>query len=194
MEKERFDQLLRESVQDVDMHPAELPALDLYMDQIITLMEDKLASNKRYESDKLLTKTMINNYSKEGLIKPIKGKKYSKEHIAQMLLIYSLKGTLSIQEIKEFFYWTDECGEKMTPEDVTGSYEKFLEGKTYQRELLPEQVQCMLEETGCDVTTKEGLFRAVLTLSAMSQYLKTMVEKLLDSEIAGAKEAVLPCE
>lgn len=195
MEKECFDRLLHESVQDVDMHPQELPGLDLYMDQIITLMEDKLSTNKRYESDKLLTKTMINNYSKEGLIKPIKGKKYSKEHITQMLLIYALKGTLSIQEIKAFFYWADTCGEKMTPEDITRSYEKFLAAKAYQRGLMPEQVQCVLEETGCDVTTKEGLFRAVLTLSAMSQYLKTMVEKLLDNEVLPAeKEAVLPCE
>ncbi|MDO5603409.1 MAG: DUF1836 domain-containing protein [Oscillospiraceae bacterium] len=195
MEKEYFYELLRQSVQDADMHPDELPGLDLYMDQIITLMEGKLASNKRYESDKLLTKTMINNYSKEGLIKPIKGKKYSKEHITQMLLIYSLKGTLSIQEIKSFLYWAEECGEKMTPQAVTDGYEKFLEGKAYQRELLPEQVQCMLEETGCDVTSKEGVFQAVLALSAMSQYLKVMVEKLLDSEILPAKEeAVLPCE
>lgn len=72
-----------------------MPDLDLYMDQITTLFADKTQ-----EPDGLLTKTMINNYSKDGLIKPIKGKKYSKEHILQMLLIYRLKQTLSIQQIK----------------------------------------------------------------------------------------------
>lgn len=193
MKREQFEKLLQDSVQDVDMHPSELPALDLYMDQIITLMEENLSANKRYETDKLLTKTMINNYSKEGLIKPIKGKKYSREHITQMLMIYALKGTLSIQEIKSFFSWADGSGEKMSAEEITASFEKFLTDKEYQRRLLPEQIACMLEETDCDVTTKEGLFRAVLLLSAMSQYLKTMVENILDTEIIPAEgEAVLP--
>ncbi|MEG2770068.1 MAG: DUF1836 domain-containing protein, partial [Oscillospiraceae bacterium] len=65
MTQETFANLLQQSVEDVDLTPKELPALDLYMDQIITLMEDKLGKNKRFETDKLLTKTMINNYSKE---------------------------------------------------------------------------------------------------------------------------------
>ncbi|MEG2054425.1 MAG: DUF1836 domain-containing protein, partial [Oscillospiraceae bacterium] len=178
----------------------------------ITLMEDKLGKNKRFETDKLLTKTMINNYSKEGLIKPIHGKKYSKEHITQMLLIYQLKGTLSIQEIKAFFDWADgkktnarqektqpmqadnmalesDNDEKtlaeisMSQGEMALAVEEFLQSKNYQRSLLPAQVSCMLEETGCDVTTKEGLFKAVLAISTMSQYLKTMVQKIIDEEI-----------
>ena len=83
-------QILQKPLQRKEVEVADLPDLDLYMDQITTLFADKTQ-----EPEGLLTKTMINNYSKDGLIKPIKGKKYSKEHILQMLLIYWLKQTSS---------------------------------------------------------------------------------------------------
>ena len=92
---EELIQILQKPLQQKEVEVADLPDLDLYMDQITTLFADKTQ-----EPEGLLTKTMINNYSKDGLIKPIKGKKYSKEHILQMLLIYRLKQTLSIQQIK----------------------------------------------------------------------------------------------
>ena len=77
----------------------EIPEIDLYMDQVIQLFESKLSEQKRKEDEKILTKTMINNYAKGKLLLPIKNKKYSKEHIILMSLIYNLKGALSINEI-----------------------------------------------------------------------------------------------
>ena len=56
----------------------EIPDLDLYMDQVITLFENKLSNGKRFDDDKLLTKTMINNYAKDKLLQPITNKKYSR--------------------------------------------------------------------------------------------------------------------
>ena len=78
----------------------DIPEIDLYMDQVIQLFEGKLSSLKRTEDDKILTKTMINNYAKGNLLLPIKNKKYTKEHIILMSLIYNLKGALSINDIK----------------------------------------------------------------------------------------------
>ncbi len=78
----------------------EIPEIDLYMDQVIQLFESKLSEQKRNEDEKILTKTMINNYAKGKLLLPIKNKKYSKEHIILMSLIYNLKGALSINDIK----------------------------------------------------------------------------------------------
>ena len=78
----------------------EIPEIDLYMDQVIQLFESKLSNQKRNEDEKILTKTMINNYAKGKLLLPIKNKKYSKEHIILMSLIYNLKGALSINDIK----------------------------------------------------------------------------------------------
>ena len=58
----------------------QMPELDLYMDQVIQLFESNLGELKRTEDEKILTKTMINNYAKGKLLLPIKNKKYSKDH------------------------------------------------------------------------------------------------------------------
>ena len=101
-------EILAKSIETTDVQPDDIPNLDLYMDQVITVFEEKLSGNKRREEDKLLTKTMINNYSKAGILQPIKGKKYSKEHILQMLFIYNLKQTLSIADIQRLTQGVEE--------------------------------------------------------------------------------------
>ena len=78
----------------------EMPEIDLYMDQVIQLFDHTYKSKKRNEEEKVLTKTMINNYAKGKLFIPIKNKKYSKKHLILISLIYQLKGALSINDIK----------------------------------------------------------------------------------------------
>ena len=80
--------------------PDELPNIDLYMDQVTTFMDRHLESSKRYEEDKLLTKTMINNYTKNELLPSPNKKKYTKDHMYLLILIYYLKGVLSITDIQ----------------------------------------------------------------------------------------------
>ena len=80
--------------------PEEIPGIDLYMDQVTTFMESKLKSSKRYPEDKVLTKTMINNYAKNDLLPPPVKKKYSKEHILLLTFIYYFKNILSINDIQ----------------------------------------------------------------------------------------------
>ena len=75
MNNEKLDMILDQIENMSHLKSEDIPSLDLYMDQIMTLFDINLADNKRHDDDKLLTKTMINNYSKEGLLKTIKGKK-----------------------------------------------------------------------------------------------------------------------
>ena len=96
MEQKDFKTIITQSLNKSDLKTQDIPELDLYMDQIMTLFENNLSDNKRFKDDKLLTKTMINNYSKAGVIKPVKGKKYTKEQIIGMLIIYNLKNTITI--------------------------------------------------------------------------------------------------
>lgn len=79
--------------------PESIPNIDLYMDQITTFMDDQLEMSKRRDDDKLLTKTMINNYTKNDLLPPPVKKKYSKEHLLCLIFIYYLKNILSISDI-----------------------------------------------------------------------------------------------
>lgn len=80
--------------------PEDIPNIDLYMDQVTTFMDSHLAASKRYPDDKILTKTMINNYAKNKLLPPPTKKKYSKEHLLVMIFIYYFKGILSITDIQ----------------------------------------------------------------------------------------------
>ena len=78
----------------------ELPNIDLYMDQVTSLMESKLRHASRNVDDKVLTKTMINNYTKNELLPPPEKKKYSKEHLVVLIFIFYSKGFLSITDIQ----------------------------------------------------------------------------------------------
>ncbi len=90
-----------EKLQTMDyVKPESLPNIDLYMDQVTTFMNTQLASTKRHEEDKILTKTMINNYAKNNLLPPPTKKKYSKDHVLTLLFIYYFKSILSISDIQ----------------------------------------------------------------------------------------------
>lgn len=97
---ENINKIIEQLGLDARLTLEEIPKIDLYMDQVIQLFENKFTETKRNEDDKVLTKTMINNYAKGKLIFPIQNKKYSKEHLILMSLIYQLKGALSINDIK----------------------------------------------------------------------------------------------
>ena len=94
MTKEELLKLIKDVNVDEKIKLNDIPEIDLYMDQVIQLFEANLGSVKRKEEDKVLTKTMINNYAKANLLMSIKNKKYSKEHLLLMSLIYDLKGSL----------------------------------------------------------------------------------------------------
>ena len=89
------------SISRIDyIKPEEIPGIDLYMDQVTTFMESHLSASKRHADDKILTKTMINNYAKNDLLPPPVKKKYTKEHLLMLTFIYYFKNILSISDIQ----------------------------------------------------------------------------------------------
>lgn len=97
-DKDMINSIL-ESVSRIDyIKPEDIPNIDLYMDQVTTFMEEQLVSSKRYADDKILTKTMINNYAKNKLLPPPEKKRYSKEHVLMLIFIYYFKNILSIND------------------------------------------------------------------------------------------------
>lgn len=82
----------------------ELPNIDLYIDQLVCLLEEYLAGyikNDNEKEEKIITKTMINNYVKQNIIEPPQNKKYNKEHMASLFVIFVLKQVYSINDIKK---------------------------------------------------------------------------------------------
>lgn len=78
----------------------ELPDVELYMDQVVGMLEKKLSALTDGEDEHVVTSTMINNYVKQKLISPPVRKKYDRSHIAQLIVILIFKRVLSITEIK----------------------------------------------------------------------------------------------
>ncbi|WP_290773961.1 DUF1836 domain-containing protein [Anaerofustis sp.] len=79
----------------------ELPNIELYMDQVINFIEDNLKIFSANEKEKIITSSMVNNYVKQGLVSPPNKKKYTKHHIAYIIVVCILKQILSISEICE---------------------------------------------------------------------------------------------
>ena len=93
-----------QKLKDIDyINPEDIPNIDLYMDQVTTFMEEHLAACKRMDDEKILTKTMINNYTKNDFLPPPVKKKYSKEHMYLLIFLYYFKNVLSITDIQKIF-------------------------------------------------------------------------------------------
>lgn len=96
-----FLESLQKKLKSIDYIKTEdIPNIGLYMDQVTTFMDEQLEACKRYDDDKILTKTMINNYAKNNLLPAPEKKKYSKEHVLTLIFIYYFKNILSISDIQ----------------------------------------------------------------------------------------------
>lgn len=170
-----LEQVMQQVFSDRDLTPEQVPALDLYMDQVLTLFNDGLSDNKRHPDDKLLTKTMINNYSKEKLLNPIKGKKYSHQHIMQMLCVYQLKQTLALGDVKQLTGRDDV--------DFEACWKQFLDDKQRLRDFIPAQLS---ENMAADLDDPAQRLSLCLALSAIASYMRRMCEAIIDETAADA--------
>ncbi len=186
-----------ESLDRIEYIKAEdIPDIDLYMDQVTTFMDTHLKNSSRNPSeDKILTKTMINNYAKNDLIPPPVRKKYSKEHVLLLIFIYYYKGILSISDIQEllapitrqFFDTAEQFDLSAVYEEVFGLereqaaslktdvIEKFkVAGQTFQE--APQESKEFLQ-----------IFSFICMLSFDVYVKKLLIEKMIDG-IAKGKE------
>ena len=86
----------------------DIPKIPLYMDQLLGLFEDYFAEFRRDDDEKIMTKTMVNNYVKSKVIRPPEKKKYSREQLMLLALVYQLKNILAINDVKAFFDLYDD--------------------------------------------------------------------------------------
>ena len=177
---------------DTRLTTEDIPDLDLYMDQVIQLFENKYEKTKRTPDEKILTKTMINNYSKGKLFFPIKNKKYSPEHVMIINMIYELKSMLQIRDIKETF---EELNKRMVADtfDLQKLYDSYLQFSEsnlirFEKDLQEifhkvEQRAVQMDEADHEYVEKVLL---VLSLVNMSNYYRRTAEAIVD-EIAATE-------
>lgn len=166
---------LESTIQEED-----IPSIDLYMDQVIQLFDATYNESLRNEDEKVLTKTMINNYAKGKLFIPIKNKKYSKDHIMLISLIYQLKGALSIKDIKAVL---EPINEKMETEDF--QLEKLYNSwvKIQQKNagnFLEEMKSHEIEVENQEAEEIDKIILLIASLSNMSNAYRKAAELLVD--------------
>lgn len=168
----------------------DIPNIDLYMDQVTTFMESHLGNLKRSPDDKVLTKTMINNYAKNHLLPSPDKKKYSRNHMILLTFIYYFKNVLPINDIKTLMSGITEknfaLGSKPELEEI------YREVIRYQPEIM-EQVRANLdvvenlaEDSFAKLNSNEEkeelkLFTLLCLLSFDVYIKKTLIESVIDS-------------
>lgn len=168
--------------------PSDIPNIDLYMDQVTTYMDEHLKHSRRFSEDKILTKTMINNYAKNNLLPPPERKKYTREHIMLLIFIYYFKGILSLQDIQSIL---QPIGERyfhaQDGRSVSDLYAEVLRMDHDRQEYFREEVNDMVDEAADYFSDSKGEEREFLRVFSMINMLafdvfvrKMLIEKLID--------------
>lgn len=178
-----------DSMSQIDyIKPEDIPNIPLYMDQVTTFMDSQLQSSKRYEEDKILTKTMINNYAKNDLIPPPVKKKYSKEHLLILIFVYYFKSILSISDIhtllrpinEKYFHGSETL-------KMTDLYQEVFSLEKSQVDHMAKDLirqYDIAEKTFSDAAAEDQAFLhqfAFICILSFDVYVKKqMIEKMID--------------
>jgi len=172
-----------------------IPNIDLYMDQVTTFIESALSDCKRNKNDKILTKTMINNYAKAKIFPPPQKKKYTKNHIMLLIMIYHLKSILSISDISRLLKpVTEELTKNVQSPLLEMIYSDFVELQKQNQ----KNIAMVLENNYMQNTIVSPQYHkyenetiqniiVVLQLVIQSNTEKRIAEKILDAHFSVKK-------
>ena len=167
------------------IQPEDIPSIELYMDQVTTFMDKQLSGNKRNKDDKILTKTMINNYSKNDLLPPSDKKKYSKDHIILLIYIYYMKNFLSINDIEQLLQpMSEQHFHNTTGISMSDIYSDIFKLEQQYGIKVRESVQDVYEIANTQFSTDDDYLKtfAMITMLSYDIYAKKqLVERMIDS-------------
>ena len=178
---------LNDALNEAELKSEDLPTIDLYIDQILNLISERLKDGSERYHDRQLTKTMINNYSKEGLITPVKGKKYNKEQILQMLMVYTLKSTLSIGEIKRLLNGMYDV-ESFDGECLTNFYDRYLLIKDENKNAAFGVIDGIVDTNELDLSNELDYISLVCAIASLSAQLKHISQAMIDQRFPVIEE------
>lgn len=170
--------------------PEDIPNIDLYMDQVTSFIDSRLKNTARFQDkERILTKTMINNYAKNDLLPPPVKKKYNKEHVLLLIFIYYFKNVLSINDIQRLLNpIVDRYYGKAEDMDIASIYSEALKLGEDQVEALKKDVMekyAQSKETFSDIEEGEEkdslqLFSFLCMLILDVYVKKLLIEKIID--------------
>ncbi len=174
---------------------SDIPNIDLYMDQVTSFMDEHMQHSKRRSEDKILTKTMINNYAKNKLLPPPVKKRYSREHMLLLIFIYYFKGILSLSDIQALMKpVTERFFQNEEGFDIEDLYKEVYAMGKEQISSIKDDLKKTYERASQsfpDAPEEEQDFLQIfcfICLLCFDIYLrKQMIEKLIDSLMPPAK-------
>lgn len=189
----KTDTLIEKIIKDLDtpnyVNPDDIPNIDLYMDQVTTFMDKYLGGCKRNPEDKILTKTMINNYAKNHLLPPPEKKKYSENHLLILIFIYYLKGFLSINDIQTLIApLIDEYYDNKSNTSLKDIYTTIFNYENHQIDKWKKELSKLNEisKTIFTDTENEDMLQAFSLISLLcfdvymrKRTIETMIDELL---------------
>ena len=168
--------------------PDEMPEVELYMDQVVSLLNKELAVYKEKEQD-VFTKSMVSNYVKHKVLPKPENKKYNKEHMIILNMIFQLKSIFQMDEMKVLFKSFVENYESILEKqyDMEGLYDSLLRSR--DKEILQmtnhihediEYVKAVMEEMGTSDDDAHEIMGVILILAIQSNAYRLMARKLLN--------------
>ncbi len=156
----------------------ELPDLELYMDQVISMLGKYLAIF--YETigvEKWITSSMINNYVKLGIMPAPVRKKYSRTHLCYLLIICTLKQTLDMATIQKII------PANLEEEEVRKTYNSFVLNQRKAYRYVTENVQSVAEPIfGNAEDNPERIGDLLMQVSASANIFKILTERMTNIE------------
>ena len=169
--------------------PGDFPDMELYMDQAAMFMNKKLEIYQKNDDEPVMTKAMISNYVKHDMLPKPNKKKYSRDHLAMLTLIFYLKGVLQVQDIEHLMKplidnYNSEFEEQFDFLKLYGGIENLYSA---QRDKVAEEVYQDIDhikkflnkyENADDDATE--LFMLICLLSMRADAQRYIVQKLMD--------------
>ena len=152
-----------------------LPEIYLYMDQVLTFLNKQLRLYARNDNESLLTSSMINNYVKDGVLPRPEQKKYSREHLAILLVICMLKQVLSIQDISSLIHTL------LKDASQAEMYNRFCEAQSAAMQDVCDRVEKTAPQGEVELT------RLAIEFSVEANARRTASERIL-SELSRSEE------
>ena len=145
----------------------DFPGVNLYMDQVTELVNKYMEKIAPPGADAVITASMINNYVKSKLMPPPVKKRYSKLHLAYIIIICTLKQTFGVSSLEKIL--PDEMGE----EDIKKFYDVFALSCEAAYSKALSDMEKLSDSCGDDTE----LF--ILRLMAEADVKKTIIESIL---------------
>jgi uncharacterized protein YeeX (DUF496 family) len=197
----RYEEFVKNTVDEYvsggKINGNEFPEMEIYMDQAETFLNRGLKIYRKNDKDKVITKTMIGNYVKHNMLPRPVNKKYSKDHLILLTLIFYLKGTFQMEEIEKIVKplidnYNSEFDDKI---DLAALYDGILEVQAAEQEALAQSVNQMIEESKYRLRETElsdddmlELFMLIVNLSMKADAQKFLAHKLLREYILKPKQ------